>query len=129
MSSRCRWRRRNQALPIIKTQSQRQEAKDEPDEKPKTPMKSEEADGEVSEDADTEEASGLDPEEVRLRWRIRAINLSRSKDLLATHDRDSDVVKAGDEWACQLLYALFKLNSRVSDNIMNMMREVYERRA
>ena len=113
------------ALPIIKPKVKDEEAKDELDDEAENADEIEEADGEVSEDADTEEASGLDPEEVRLRFEELEQLFSKVKDLLATHDRDSDVVKAAMNELANC-FMLFKLNSRVSDNIMNMMREVYE---
>ena len=113
------------ALPIIKPKVKDEEAEDELDEEVENADEIEEADGEVSEDADTEEASGLDPEEVRLRFEELEQLFSKVKDLLATHDRDSDVVKAAMNELANC-FMLFKLNSRVSDNIMNMMREVYE---
>ena len=113
------------ALPIIKPKVKDEEAKDELDEEAENADEIEEADGGVSEDADTEEASGLDPEEVRLRFEELEQLFIKVKDLLATHDRDSDVVKAAMNELANC-FMLFKLNSRVSDNIMNMMREVYE---
>ncbi|QHG09638.1 RNA polymerase sigma factor RpoD [Moraxella osloensis] len=113
------------ALPIIKPKVKDEEAKDELDEEAENADEIEEADGGVSEDADTEEASGLDPEEVRLRFEELEQLFIKVKDLLATHDRDSDVVKAAMNELANC-FMLFKLNSRVSDNIMDMMREVYE---
>ena len=113
------------ALPIIKPKVKDEEAKDELDEEAENADEIEEADGEVSEDADTEEASGLDPEEVRLRFEELEQLFIKVKDLLATHDRESDVVKAAMNELANC-FMLFKLNSRVSDNIMDMMREVYE---
>ena len=113
------------ALPIIKPKVKDEEAKDELDEEAENADEIEEADGGVSEDADTEEASGLDPEEVRLRFEELEQLFTKVKDLLATHDRDSDVVKAAMNELANC-FMLFKLNSRVSDNIMDMMREVYE---
>ena len=113
------------ALPIIKPKVKDEEAKDELDDEAENADEIEEADGEVSEDADTEEASGLDPEEVRLRFEELEQLFIKVKDLLATHDRDSDVVKAAMNELANC-FMLFKLNSRVSDNIMDMMREVYE---
>ena len=113
------------ALPIIKPKVKDEEAKDELDEEAENADEIEEADGGVSEDADTEEASGLDPEEVRLRFEELEQLFTKVNDLLATHDRDSDVVKAAMNELANC-FMLFKLNSRVSDNIMNMMREVYE---
>ncbi|QQU07377.1 RNA polymerase sigma factor RpoD [Moraxella osloensis] len=113
------------ALPIIKPKVKDEEAEDELDEEAENADEIEEADGEVSEDADTEEASGLDPEEVRLRFEELEQLFSKVKDLLATHDRDSDVVKTAMNELANC-FMLFKLNSRVSDNIMDMMREVYE---
>ena len=113
------------ALPIIKPKVKDEEAEDELDDEAENADEIEEADGEVSEDADTEEASGLDPEEVRLRFEELEQLFIKVKDLLATHDRDSDVVKAAMNELANC-FMLFKLNSRVSDNIMDMMREVYE---
>lgn len=113
------------ALPIIKPKVKDDEAEDELDDEAENADEIEEADGEVSEDADTEEASGLDPEEVRLRFEELEQLFTKVKDLLATHDRDSDVVKAAMNELANC-FMLFKLNSRVSDNIMDMMREVYE---
>lgn len=113
------------ALPIIKPKVKDDEAEDELDDEAENADEIEEADGDVSEDADTEEASGLDPEEVRLRFEELEQLFAKVKDLLATHDRDSDVVKAAMNELANC-FMLFKLNSRVSDNIMDMMREVYE---
>ena len=113
------------ALPIIKPKLKDETAEDELDDEAENADEIEEADGEVSEDADTEEASGLDPEEVRLRFEELEQLFTKVKDLLATHDRDSDVVKAAMNELANC-FMLFKLNSRVSDNIMDMMREVYE---
>ncbi|GGM02339.1 RNA polymerase sigma factor RpoD [Streptomyces cinereus] len=113
------------ALPIIKPKVKDDKAEDELDDESENADEIEEADGEVSEDADTEEASGLDPEEVRLRFEELEQLFTKVKDLLATHDRDSDVVKAAMNELANC-FMLFKLNSRVSDNIMDMMREVYE---
>ena len=113
------------ALPIIKPKVKDEKAEDELDDEAENADEIEEADGEVSEDADTEEASGLDPEEVRLRFEELEQLFNKVKDLLATHDRDSEVVKTAMNELANC-FMLFKLNSRVSDNIMDMMREVYE---
>ena len=113
------------ALPINKPKVKDEEAKDELDDEAENADEIEEVDGGVSEDADTEEASGLDPEEVRLRFEELEQLFTKVNDLLATHDRDSEVVKAAMNELANC-FMLFKLNSRVSDNIMNMMREVYE---
>ena len=113
------------ALPIIKPKVKDDKAEDELDEEAENADEIEEVDGEVSEDADTEEASGLDPEEVRLRFEELEQLFTKVKDLLVTHDRDSYVVKAAMNELANC-FMLFKLNSRVSDNIMDMMREVYE---
>ena len=113
------------ALPIIKPKVKDDKAEDELDDEAENADEIEEADGEVSEDADTEEASGLDPEEVRLRFEELEQLFTKVNDLLATHDRDSDVVKTAMNELANC-FMLFKLNSRVSDNIMDMMREVYE---
>ena len=113
------------ALPIIKPKVKDEKAADELDDEAENADEIEEADGDVSEDADTEEASGLDPEEVRLRFEELEQLFTKVNDLLATHDRDSEVVKAAMNELANC-FMLFKLNSRVSDNIMDMMREVYE---
>lgn len=113
------------ALPIIKPKVKDDKAEDELDDEAENADEIEEADGGVSEDADTEEASGLDPEEVRLRFEELEQLFTKVNDLLATHDRDSEVVKAAMNELANC-FMLFKLNSRISDNIMNMMREVYE---
>lgn len=113
------------ALPIIKPKVKDEKAEDELDDEAENADEIEEADGDVSEDADTEEASGLDPEEVRLRFEELEQLFTKVKDLSATHDRDSEVVKAAMNELANC-FMLFKLNSRVSDNIMDMMREVYE---
>ena len=113
------------ALPIIKPKVKDDKAEDELDDEAENADEIEEADGEVSEDADTEEASGLDPEEVRLRFEELEQLFTKVNDLLATHDRDSEVVKTAMNELANC-FMLFKLNSRVSDNIMDMMREVYE---
>lgn len=113
------------ALPIIKPKVKDDTAEDELDDEAENADEIEEADGDVSEDADTEEASGLDPEEVRLRFEELEQLFTKVKDLLATHDRDSEVVKTAMNELANC-FMLFKLNSRVSDNIMDMMREVYE---
>lgn len=113
------------ALPIIKPKVKDEEAKDELDDEAENADEIEEVDGGVSEDADNEEASGLDPEEVRLRFEELEQLFTKVNDLLATHDRDSEVVKAAMNELANC-FMLFKLNSRISDNIMNMMREVYE---
>ena len=113
------------ALPIIKPKVKDEKAEDELDDEAENADEIEEADGDVSEDADTEEASGLDPEEVRLRFEELEQLFTKVKDLLATHDRDSEVVKTAMNELANC-FMLFKLNSRVSDNIMDMMREVYE---
>lgn len=113
------------ALPIIKAKVKDEKAEDELDDEAENADEIEEVDGGVSEDADTEEASGLDPEEVRLRFEELEQLFTKVNDLLATHDRDSEVVKAAMNELANC-FMLFKLNSRISDNIMNMMREVYE---
>ncbi|ATQ83552.1 RNA polymerase sigma factor RpoD [Moraxella osloensis] len=113
------------ALPIIKPKVKDDTAEDELDDEAENADEIEEVDGGVSEDADTEEASGLDPEEVRLRFEELEQLFTKVKDLLATHDRDSEVVKTAMNELANC-FMLFKLNSRVSDNIMDMMREVYE---
>lgn len=80
-------------------------------------------DAEINEDAD--ETSGLDPEEVRIRFEEleRLFNVSNQ----ALNDYQRDSLQANEAHA-QLAnhFMMFKLNSRLSDNVMLLMREVYE---
>lgn len=80
-------------------------------------------DAEINEDAD--ETSGLDPEEVRIRFEEleRLFNVSNQ----ALNDYQQDSLQASEAHA-QLAnhFMMFKLNSRLSDNVMLLMREVYE---
>lgn len=113
-------------LPIIKPKVKNDEADDELDDEAESAEEiDEEVEGDVSDEADAEEASGLDPEEVRIRFEELEQLYTKTKNLLEGNDRDSDVVKTAMNELANC-FMLFKLNSRVTDNIMSMMRDVYE---
>ncbi|MDO5651386.1 MAG: RNA polymerase sigma factor RpoD [Moraxella sp.] len=80
-----------------------------------------EEDTAISEDTD----DGLDPEEVRIRLEeIRSLFITAKK-ALDKHGRHSDEARlAYDELASKFM--LLKLNNRLADQIMTLMREVYE---
>jgi RNA polymerase primary sigma factor len=88
-------------------------------------LEDEETEGDVSDDADAEDTSGLDPEEVRIRFEALEKQFNIAKQAVESHGRGS---KQADEAYKDLAtcFMLFKLNSRVADTIMDMMREVYE---
>lgn len=85
----------------------------------------EEIEGDVTEDVDAEEATGLDPEEVRVRFEELEQYFVNAKTALDKHGRGH---KKTEEAFVNLAncFRLFKLNSRVTDTIMAMMRDVYE---
>ena len=113
-------------LPIIKPKVTDDEVDDELDNEAEGGAETdEEVEGDVSDEADAEEVSGLDPEEVRIRFEELEQLYTKSKNLLENNDRDSDVVKTAMNELANC-FMLFKLNSRVADNIMSMMRDVYE---
>lgn len=73
---------------------------------------------------DTDDSS-LDPEEVRIRFEEMQRLYDASQEALAKHGRGSEAVKAAyDELANHFM--LIKLNNRLSDQVMSLMREVYE---
>ncbi len=84
----------------------------------------EEATG-LDEDAEGDEASGLDPEEVKNRFETLEA-LYRTADVaLQKYGRNSKQAKtAYDEMANNFM--MLKLNSRLSDNVIALMRNVYE---
>ncbi len=85
---------------------------------------SEEDDSNISMDADSDDSS-LDPEEVKLRFDEIEQLFGHAKKMLEKHGRNSDEAKAAyDELATKFM--LIKLNNRLSDQIMLLMREVYE---
>lgn len=81
-----------------------------------------ESDGTELDDTDD---SSLDPEEVRIRFEEMQRLYDIAQDALAKHGRGSTEVKAAyDELANHFM--LIKLNNRLSDQVMSLMREVYE---
>lgn len=95
---------------------------------PKTTDKddSEEEDGESDgTELDDTDDSSLDPEEVRVRFEEIQRLYDVAQEALAKHGRGSEEVKvAYDELANHFM--LIKLNNRLSDQVMSLMREVYE---
>lgn len=86
----------------------------------------EEDDGESDDtELDDTDDSSLDPEEVRIRFEEMQRLYDASQEALAKHGRGSEAVKATyDELANHFM--LIKLNNRLSDQVMSLMREVYE---
>lgn len=75
-------------------------------------------------DADADD-SNLDPEEVRIRFEELQALYDNTQKVLDKHGRGSDEAKAAeDELANRFM--LIKLNNRLSDQVMELMREVYE---
>lgn len=95
---------------------------------PKTTDKddAEEEDGESDgTELDDTDDSSLDPEEVRVRFEEIQRLYDVAQEALAKHGRGSEEVKvAYDELANHFM--LIKLNNRLSDQVMSLMREVYE---
>lgn len=78
----------------------------------------------MSMDADSDDSS-LDPEEVKARFDEIQSLFDNAKKMLEKHGRNSEKAKAAyDELATRFM--LLKLNNRLSDQIMALMREVYE---
>lgn len=93
--------------------------------KPKDDL--EDDDGEEDDDSISAEAddSSLDPEEVRQRFEEIQTLFAKVKETLEKHGRDSEKSKAAyDELATRFM--LIKLNNRLSDQVMTLMREVYD---
>ncbi|OOR85236.1 RNA polymerase sigma factor RpoD [Moraxella canis] len=86
----------------------------------------EEDDGESdSAELDDTDDSSLDPEEVRVRFEEMQRLYDVAQEALAKHGRGSEEVKAAyNELANHFM--LIKLNNRLSDQVMSLMREVYE---
>ena len=96
---------------------------------PKTTVEdeAEEEDEGESDNAELEDTddSSLDPEEVRVRFEEMQRLYDVAQEALAKHGRGSEEVKAAyDELANHFM--LIKLNNRLSDQVMSLMREVYE---
>lgn len=96
---------------------------------PKTTDKDDAEEDDDGESDDTElddtDDSSLDPEEVRIRFEEMQRLYDASQEALAKHGRGSEAVKAAyDELANHFM--LIKLNNRLSDQVMSLMREVYE---
>ncbi|OAV01182.1 MULTISPECIES: RNA polymerase sigma factor RpoD [Moraxella] len=78
-----------------------------------------------SAELDDTDDSSLDPEEVRIRFEEMQRLYDVAQEALAKHGRGSEEVKAAyDELANHFM--LIKLNNRLSDQVMSLMREVYE---
>ncbi|USZ14606.1 RNA polymerase sigma factor RpoD [Moraxella sp. FZFQ2102] len=85
---------------------------------------SEDDDGDAPMDADADD-SNLDPEEVRTRFEELQALYDKTQAVLEKHGRGSKQAKAAeDELANRFM--LIKLNNRLSDQVMELMREVYE---
>ncbi|UTO05287.1 RNA polymerase sigma factor RpoD [Moraxella sp. FZLJ2107] len=85
---------------------------------------SEDDDGDTPMDADADD-SNLDPEEVRTRFEELQALYDKTQAVLEKHGRGSKQAKAAeDELANRFM--LIKLNNRLSDQVMELMREVYE---
>ncbi|WP_114800682.1 RNA polymerase sigma factor RpoD [Moraxella canis] len=96
---------------------------------PKTTVEdeAEEEDEGESDNAELEDTddSSLDPEEVRVRFEEMQRLYDVAQEALAKHGRGSEEVKAAyNELANHFM--LIKLNNRLSDQVMSLMREVYE---
>ncbi len=79
----------------------------------------------INEDSDADDTSGLDPEEVKVRFEELERLFLIASQTVAEHGRNSP---EAEEAYAQLAncFMVFKLNSRVADNIMALMRSVYE---
>ena len=79
----------------------------------------------LDEDAEGDEASGLDPEEVKNRFETLEALYKKADVALQKYGRNSKQAKtAYDEMANNFM--MLKLNSRLSDNVIALMRNVYE---
>lgn len=112
-------------LPIIANKTKVTDDLDDDDTAETAEESDDNEDGEVSEDGDGDDVSGLDPEEVKVRFEELEQYFAKAKAALDKHGRNH---KKTEEAYTELAHCfrLFKLNSRVSDTIMEMMREVYE---
>lgn len=90
------------------------------------PPESDDSDDDESTGMDTDDdASGLDPEEVKARFDELQASYDKASKAIEKYGRDHEKsLAAYEELANQFM--LLKLNNRLSDQIMGMMREVYE---
>ena len=110
-------------LPVIAKKSVKDEELDELDE---VAEDEESLDGDdISDDAEADDTSGLDPEEVKTRFEELEKIYLVAKKTIEKHGRDSKQANKAYEDLANC-FMLFKLTGRMSDIIMNMMREVYE---
>lgn len=75
--------------------------------------------------SDGDEVTGLDPEEVKQRFEHLIAYHAAAQAAIDAHGRMSDEAQAAIEELANY-FRLFKLSSRVSDGIMQMMRDTYE---
>lgn len=75
--------------------------------------------------SDGDEVTGLDPEEVKQRFEQLIAYHAAAQAAIDAHGRISDEAQAAIEELANY-FRLFKLSSRVSDGIMQMMRDTYE---
>ena len=78
-----------------------------------------------SDDDSSDEVTGLDPEEVKQRFEQLLAYHEAAQAAINAHGRMSPDAQAAIEELANY-FRLFKLSSRVSDNIMKMMRDTYE---
>ncbi len=89
------------------------------------PPESDDSDDESTGMDTDDDASGLDPEEVKARFDELQASYDKASKAIEKHGRDHEKsLAAYEELANQFM--LLKLNNRLSDKIMGMMREVYE---
>lgn len=84
-----------------------------------------EDDSDSSDDDSSDEVTGLDPEEVKQRFEQLLAYHEAAQAAINAHGRMSPDAQATIEELANY-FRLFKLSSRVSDNIMKMMRDTYE---
>lgn len=84
-----------------------------------------EDDSDSSNDDSSDEVTGLDPEEVKQRFEQLLAYHEAAQAAINAHGRMSPDAQATIEELANY-FRLFKLSSRVSDNIMKMMRDTYE---
>ena len=110
-------------LPVIAKKSVKDEELDELDEVAEDEESLDSDD--ISDDAEADDTSGLDPEEVKTRFEELEKIYLVAKKTIEKHGRDSKQANKAYEDLANC-FMLFKLTGRMSDIIMNMMREVYE---
>lgn len=110
-------------MPVIAKKSVKDEELDELDEVAEDEESLDSDD--ISDDAEADDTSGLDPEEVKTRFEELEKIYLVAKKTIEKHGRDSKQANKAYEDLANC-FMLFKLTGRMSDIIMNMMREVYE---